>query len=168
MNHSFSQAAASAESAEEMLRTQVFLLQLVLEKHKVAKGWQELHQCAAHNHLAVMRNIAGTDCLQEAAYLTQCLDYADKLRSTRSAALGVEKYPPELVPALVEVGEVASGLGKGVVQDAGLEQPEFVVLLEAYQCAATAVLLGIDAAEIWPVPKQLWGSIYSKLKEWSK
>jgi hypothetical protein len=137
------------------------MLELVLTGLQLESDWHKIQQCAAHNHLAVMRTKAGAGVmLQEAAYFEHTLDYAERLRNARSAGIAAELRGREyLIPALAQVNAVVADMPRTVVQDAGLYSAESVVLLEAYTCAATAVVLGIDAPEIWPVPRSLWYNV---------
>lgn len=146
---------------EELCQQVVFMLEMVLSQYQLERGWGKIHQCAAHNHLAVMRAKASAGlALQEAAYFEHTLDYAERLRNARSAGIAAElRGREELLPALRAVNSVLADMPKSVVQEAGLYSAEAVVLLECYTCAATAVVLGIDAPEIWPVPRSLWFNV---------
>ena len=78
---------------EELCQQALVMLELVLEQAGLAKGWANLYQCATHNHLHLMRTrMPQGTALQEGAYLTACLDYADRLRSaplrTEDAQIG--------------------------------------------------------------------------------
>lgn len=153
---------------EELCQQVLFLLEMVLTKHKLDKGWSTLHQCAAINHLIVMRSHApqGT-VLDEVAYFEHALSYASRLRDGRSSAIGHDlKGRTQLLPALEEVNAVVASFPKSTLQDAGMASAEAIVLVEAYTSAATARVLGIDAAEVWPVPKYLWQNLHG-LKEWT-
>lgn len=153
---------------EELCRQVVFMLEMVLAQHKLDKGWAMLHQCAAINHLKVMRhNAAQGTLLDEAAYFSHALHYADNIRSTRSVAIGHDlRNRTELLPALEQVNAVVASFPKSKLQDAGMESAEAMVLVEAYTSAASARVLGIDAAEIWPVPRYMWHTVQG-LQEWT-
>lgn len=164
------QETVAVEAAEDLLRTQLALLEIVLASAGKAKGWSSLHVICAHNHLQVMRDWARKKSpavmLQEAEYMTACLDYADRLRHGRAEGIANHIATAQVVQELAQVNEVYAGLPASTIQDCGLAIPEFVVALEAYQCAATALVLGIDAAEVWPLPVAMWKASSSKLKEW--
>lgn len=153
---------------EELCQQVVFMLEMVLTQHKLDKGWSTLHQCAAINHLTVMRtHLPQGTALDEVAYFQAALHYADNIRSTRSVAIGHDlRGRTELLPALEQVNAVVASFPKSALQDAGMASAEAMVLVEAYTSAASARVLGIDAAEIWPVPKYMWQNLRG-LKEWT-
>lgn len=153
---------------EELCQQVVFMLEMVLAQHKLDKGWAMLHQCAAINHLQVMRtHLPQGTMLDEVAYFQAALHYASRLRDGRSVALGHDlRGRIELLPALEQVNAVVASFPKSALQDAGMASAEAMVLVEAYTSAATARVLGIDAAEIWPVPKYMWQNLRG-LKEWT-
>ena len=153
---------------EELCQQVVFMLEMVLTQHKLDKGWSTLHQCAAINHLTVMRNhLPQGTALDEVAYFQAALHYADNIRSTRSVALGHDlRGRIELLPALEQVNAVVASFPKSKLQDAGMASAEAMVLVEAYTSAANARVLGIDAAEIWPVPRYMWHTVQG-LQEWT-
>lgn len=153
---------------EELCQQVVFLLEMVLTKHKLDKGWSMLHQCAAINHLTVMRHqLPQGAVLDEAAYFQGALTFADNVRSTRSEAIGHDlRGRMELLLALEQVNAVVASFPKSALQEAGFASAEAMVLVEAYTSAASARVLGIDAAEIWPVPKKMWSNLRG-LTEWT-
>lgn len=153
---------------EELCQQVLFLLEMVLTQHKLEKGWHSLHQCAAINHLTVMRaHLPQGTALDEVAYFQAALDYASRLRDTRSVAIGHDlKGRVHLLEQLEQVNAVVASFPKSALQDAGMASAEAMVLVEAYTSAASARVLGIDAAEIWPVPKYMWQNLRG-LKEWT-
>lgn len=162
------EGAAPTVSPEEVCQQVVFLLELVLTSHKLERNWRILSQCVAINHLAVMRNwLPAGAILQEDTYQEGCLDFADRIRSARSEGINTEvRDRGYLLPALEQVNAVAAQFPRSTLIEAGLVSPEAAVLIEAYTCAATALVLGIDAPEIWPIPKHLWKNVQG-LKEFT-